>query len=1185
MPAHAPVAACKSLRRCYVFTLFNKNQMILMRKMYAFFIALGFLALQVIPAGAQSPVRTGRNAGLNYMQTLASRSFSVARAGISRTTSTSYFSGFLYSQDIYADYGGNGFTDVILYGDPAEEPQPVSVSFSGVPAGVFVSHNISYTDQLGSISFYFMNNMVSDATVTIHLSTSTESLDLTATLHAPINFSAFISPYSLYITAGQFPQQATLYTQSITGGAVSLYITPDYIPFGISMDEFPGIIPAGASVPLTFYADPYTTPGQYYVRFRVMNTTFGSNGPINTERYADLSIFVEAPPAVIAYNDGPYCNSGFAPVTITNPSQNGQFTGDYGVDVDQATGTVNLANSTPGFHMVYYTVFYPGYNSTAASIEIGGVNMPHLLSQSVCSGAVVPVSNFGVDNVYSWQNSNSSIGLTTSGNGDVPAFVANNTTNIEQVATITVTGYSSGGCAPATSSYEIHVAPELTASIHYPSNSYCNTTGFVPVTTTGQLGGSYYSEAGLSIDNNTGSVNPALSVPGTYTVKYKINGACGTYITSTTMRINSKSVAPVVLSSSAAAPVCSGTNVLLTQTGGSTGTQAIWQWYTDPGFTIAVGPATLAPNAQITVAPTQTTSYYLKAIGGICDASNQPARTESVQPQAFVKVVVLQLTASISATNTQLCGGGSTSINIIGGPSNGTVTVTKTGGLTQSVLLNNLGAATFTTGSLTQNTTYTITTISTPSCAVTVSIPVTIFVSQLSPAAIPNQVVCSGTPTAPISFQSGFAPGTLFQWTNSNPAIGLVGSGISTQLPSFVPVSNNLVIQDATIAVTPVAAIGGCSVGSVSFRIRVYAAPTVDAVSNQSLCAGAFTSQVSFSGNMLGTTYSWSNNNTSTGLAAAGTGNIPATAVVNNTGSTQTSTVVVTPRNSTCSGAATNFMVTVNPSVARISYPQAAYCQAGWAYAVLNGSTGGIYTGSPAGLQISSSTGAINLALSVPGIYTVTYNTVSQGACSGTASTQITVRPQATVNPVTNQVVCGGTVTSPVVFTGTAASYLWTNDNPSIGLASAGTGNLPSFAALNAGPGAVYGTIRVTPVGNGSTSCTAKAISFRYLVNFCPPVTHAGDHSGDGNTGRISIQVSASPNPTQGRVTVELSNKEAGSYSIQVLNSFGEPVNKAMFFSGNSISVDLSGLNPGVYRLQVLNTRTGSSVQKQVIKL
>ena len=62
------------------------------------------------------------------------------------------------------------------------------------------------------------------------------------------------------------------------------------------------------------------------------------------------------------------------------------------------------------------------------------------------------------------------------------------------------------------------------------------------------------------------------------------------------------------------------------------------------------------------------------------------------------------------------------------------------------------------------------------------------------------------------------------------------------------------------------------------------------------------------------------------------------------------------------------------------------YCATGTATVTQTGTAGGTYT-APAGVSITAATGAINLATSTPGTYTITYSFTS-GACSNTATTR-----------------------------------------------------------------------------------------------------------------------------------------------------------------------------------------------------
>jgi gliding motility-associated-like protein len=110
---------------------------------------------------------------------------------------------------------------------------------------------------------------------------------------------------------------------------------------------------------------------------------------------------------------------------------------------------------------------------------------------------------------------------------------------------------------------------------------------------------------------------------------------------------------------------------------------------------------------------------------------------------------------------------------------------------------------------------------------------------------------------------------------------------------------------------------------------------------------------------------------------------------------------------------------------------------------------------------------------------------------AGIASPQVAVTGDINALPVVNaladQTIPNGTATTAVNFTGTGNAFSWVNDTPGIGLPASGTGNIPSFTAVNTGSGPVVATVTVTPLG--STTCTGTAVSFTITVTPTIPAT------------------------------------------------------------------------------------------------
>jgi hypothetical protein len=79
-------------------------------------------------------------------------------------------------------------------------------------------------------------------------------------------------------------------------------------------------------------------------------------------------------------------------------------------------------------------------------------------------------------------------------------------------------------------------------------------------------------------------------------------------------RFPGQSVSPTSLIASAT-PLCNtgSQSSNLTQTGGSLGNLAVWQWYSDAAYTIPEGGPLTSADAALTVLPMVTTTYYLRA--------------------------------------------------------------------------------------------------------------------------------------------------------------------------------------------------------------------------------------------------------------------------------------------------------------------------------------------------------------------------------------------------------------------------------------------------------------------------------------------------------------------------------------------------------------------------------------------
>ncbi len=183
-----------------------------------------------------------------------------------------------------------------------------------------------------------------------------------------------------------------------------------------------------------------------------------------------------------------------------------------------------------------------------------------------------------------------------------------------------------------------------------------------------------------------------------------------------------------------------------------------------------------------------------------------------------------------------------------------------------------------------------------------------------------------------------------------------------------------------------------------------------------------------------------------------------------------------------------------------------------------------------------------------------------------------------TVNTISNQVVCNATATAAVNFTGGAPGtvYSWTNNTPSIGLASSGTGNIPSFTATNAGNTALTATITVTPFIPGT--------ELAYIPNFGDNTVSVINTS--TNTVVTTITVGTSPlgvtvSPDGNRVYI--TNYDGGTVSVinTATNTVSATLTVGTFPTGVIVSPDgtrLYVLNNGTGTVSVFNTSTNALI-------
>jgi hypothetical protein len=355
-----------------------------------------------------------------------------------------------------------------------------------------------------------------------------------------------------------------------------------------------------------------------------------------------------------------------------------------------------------------------------------------------------------------------------------------------------------------------------------------------------------------------------------------------------------------------------------------------------------------------------------------------------------------------------------------------------------------------------------------------------------SVSATSDTIVCGTTPLT-IAF-SGNQAGSNFEWTNSNPLIGLTANGIGNISFTTGAVA---VLQTGQIVVTPV--LNGCYGQKDTFNLSVTPSPTVDDVANRTICGGD-NLLVPFTGSQSSALFSWTNDNPSIGLAAAGTGDL--NFISTNATTTQTAHISVTPTLGACIGATKTFTITIKPTSSVLATLDTTFC--GDMAAAVN------FTTNLSGTTVSwtNSNPAIGLAASGVGNIAFTTANVSTAqtaqiivapnlnGCTGAKDTfALQVTPTPIVFTVADQTYCGSEIVA-VNFGSNVpnTTFTWINDNPNIGLAATGSGNL-SFIT-NSSMTTQVAFISVTPTIGG---CAGVPKTFKITVNPTPTITPTAD--------------------------------------------------------------------------------------------
>lgn len=246
-------------------------------------------------------------------------------------------------------------------------------------------------------------------------------------------------------------------------------------------------------------------------------TVTGSNGCDST---SNVTLIVNPLPVIDAGADQVLCdgeqvtlNATGAPQIVWSP------TATNGVPFTQAVGTqIYTATGTDG-------------NGCVSSDQVQVIVRPlpvinPITSQVVCNNSNTTAVNYTssvAGTTFAWTNSNPSIGLPASGNGNINTFNAINTGTSPEVATITVTP-TAAGCVGPTLTFTYTIMPSPSATISgttevcvggaSPQVQFGGLTGTAPFTITYNINGG--ANQNITTTGSTATISAPTNTVGTF---------------------------------------------------------------------------------------------------------------------------------------------------------------------------------------------------------------------------------------------------------------------------------------------------------------------------------------------------------------------------------------------------------------------------------------------------------------------------------------------------------------------------------------------------------------------------------------------------------------------------------------------------------------------------------------------
>lgn len=979
------------------------------------------------------------------------------------------------------------------------------------------------TSGVGNItSFTYTNPIITDITARVVVTPVSNACSGT-----PMSFSFTVKAApeldlvsSLVRCSGSWVDPIIFSTPTMPGSIISWTRTP------IQIGQLPNDVPLSGTQSINGFTTVNYSLTPYQSSFTVTPFSNTCNGPVKT-----FTFTVNPTPTVVITPSTPIeiCSGLTTTITFSGSALlNTQYEWSSGSNLIgigfSGIGSIGtFVTTNPSASPIYTNIqVKPVANGCAGvtqslSITVKptpGIFTPPSLVR--CAGAsIAPITFTGsiVEGTqYNWTHSNSNIGLgTLSGSGTINSFTATNNFFVPISSIFTVTAFSNG-CSTSTN-FSVRVNPVPTIN-SISDNINCNGTIINIPFLGSQISKTdyFWSNDNPGIGITTSGVGNALSfisnsasqvpITGRITVT-PVSNACSGIPTIFSIVVN-----PIpAVNSIPDQVVCNGALTNPVNFSGSIVDNTVYNW---TNSNVAIGLAALSGTGTISAFTTNNNGFYLPIVSII--TVTPISNTCSGTPRSF-SIVVNPTPTVQSFSDVSYCEGTNISISFTGSAVPGTIyqwtnsrtdiglTATGTGSSINFTGLNDVNVPI--------SARISVTPVSNSCSGLSKSFSITI---QPLPEvrAISSKKVCSNVLITTINLTGSPVSGTQYNWARTNVPIGTLPISGAGDIGSFTGVNLSNAPITSLFSVTP--STSNCSGNPISFSITINPVPSIAPISGLTLCGNQPTGIIQFTDpTMGGTQFEWTNNNSSIGLAASGTGSIASFTITNNFTIPISAIITVKPVTNTCYGPSTQFELRVKPTPTVQQIDNITICKGVTVPKI-------IITGSPIGNTIYNWTNAnpiIGIA-STTGIGDIDSFTSTNPSnipissviqvipfsndCNGIPM-QFTIRvnPTPSVAAIPSQIICSSQRVSLIAFTGTTNNgnvvvdgtiFNWTNNNDAIGLRATGIGNIAAFTANYISNFSTSALITVTPIAN---NCVGTPQQFTLTVRPTPGIQSVPD--------------------------------------------------------------------------------------------